>query len=45
VTQVGTAAFSFTDPGNGTFTYSVSGVTGSKAITRESFSTPATVCN
>jgi len=45
VTQVGTAAFSFTDASNGTFTYTVNGVAGTKAITRESFSSPATACN
>lgn len=42
-TQVGTATFAFADFGNGTFTYSVSGVTQSKAITRQVFRTP-TVC-
>jgi len=45
VTQVGTATFTFTDIANGTFTYSVDGVSGSKAITREAFSSPGTVCN
>jgi hypothetical protein len=45
VTQVGTATFSFSDISNGTFSYSVNGVSQSKAITREVFATPATVCN
>jgi len=45
VAQVGTATFTFTDIANGTFTYSVDGVSGSKAITREAFSSPGTVCN
>jgi hypothetical protein len=44
-TQVGTASFSFSDISNGTFTYTVDGVSGSKAITRESFASPTTVCN
>ena len=45
VTQVGTATFAFTDISNGTFSYTVNGVAGSKAITRESFASPPTVCN
>jgi hypothetical protein len=38
-TAVGTATFDFMDPNLGTFTYSVNGVTGSKTITRQVFST------
>jgi hypothetical protein len=43
-TQVGTATFTFTDANNGTFAYTVNGVSASKTITRQVFSTPATVC-
>lgn len=43
-TQVGTATLAFTDANNGTFTYTVDGVTQSRAITRQVFSTPASVC-
>jgi hypothetical protein len=42
---VGSATFTFTDPSNGTFTYSVNGVTQSKPITRYLFSSPATTCH
>ena len=41
---VGTATFTFTDANNGTFAYTVNGVSQSKPITRQVFSTPATVC-
>jgi hypothetical protein len=44
VTQVGTATLSFTDANNGTFTYTVDGVTQSKAITRQVYASPASVC-
>jgi hypothetical protein len=44
-TSVGTATFTFADISNGTFAYSVNGVAQTKAITREVFATPATVCN
>jgi len=44
-TQVGTGTFTFTDASNGTFSYTVNSVSQSKAITRESFATPASVCN
>jgi hypothetical protein len=44
-TPVGTGTFTFSDASNGTFTYTVNGVSGSKAITRESFATPSSVCN
>jgi len=43
-TKVGSATFSFTDATNGTFTATVNGTTQAKAITRQLFSTPATVC-
>jgi hypothetical protein len=39
---VGTVTFSFADADNGTFGYSVNGVTQSKAITRQVFDTPPT---
>ena len=39
VTEVGTATFSFTDADNGTFSYTVGGVSQSKAITRQVFAT------
>jgi hypothetical protein len=45
VGQAGTATFTFTDASNGTFAYTVDGITQSKAITREVYGTPATVCN
>ena len=44
LTAVGTATFSFSDGNSGTFTYTVNGITQSKAITRQVFSTPGTVC-
>lgn len=50
-TKVGTATFTFADGNNATFTYTVqlanmaSPVTQSKAITREIFTAPGTVCN
>ncbi len=43
-TQVGRGTFTFTDAANGTFAYTLDGVTQTKAITREEFATPATVC-
>jgi hypothetical protein len=42
---VGTASFAFTGQGDGTFSYTVNGVAQSKAITRQVFSAPTTVCN
>jgi hypothetical protein len=42
--EVGSATLAFTDANNGTFSYTVNGVTQSKAITRQSFGTPATIC-
>jgi hypothetical protein len=43
-TPVGVAAFTFTDGNTGTFTYTVNGVAQTKAITREIFVPPGTVC-
>ncbi len=43
-TEVGTATFTFTDGNTGTFAYTVNGVSQSKAITREVFQAPGTVC-
>ena len=44
----GNATFTFTDANNGTFSYNITGVTPNvqqtKAITRQVFGTPATVC-
>jgi hypothetical protein len=44
LTSVGNASLSFSDAQNGTFTSTMNGVTRSKAITRELFASPATVC-
>jgi hypothetical protein len=44
VTPVGTATFTFADGANGTFAYTLDGVSQTKAITRQVYSTPATVC-
>jgi hypothetical protein len=41
---VGTASFTFSDGNNAMFSYTVDGVTQSKAITREVFISPGTVC-
>ena len=41
---VGSATFTFTDASNGTFTYTVNGVTQTKAITRQVFASPVSVC-
>ncbi len=43
-TEVGTATFTFTNGNAGKFNYTVNGVTQTKAITREVFVTPGTVC-
>jgi hypothetical protein len=45
LTQVGSATLAFTDAANGTFAYTVGGVTQSKAITRMVYALPASVCN
>jgi hypothetical protein len=42
---VGAASFSFSDGNSATFTYTVNGVTQTKAITREVFTSPGTVCH
>ena len=44
VMPVGSISLSFTDDSNGVFSYNLGGLTGSKAITRQSFSTPQTTC-
>jgi len=44
VTQVGSGTFTFTDGETGTFAYTVDGISQSKAIVRQSFALPATVC-
>jgi len=43
-TAVGTVTVAFSDGSNGTLTYTANGITRSKPITRQVFSTPATVC-
>lgn len=43
-TAVGSATFTFTDGNTGTFDYTVNGVTQTKAITRQVFASPGTVC-
>jgi hypothetical protein len=43
-TTVGTGTFTFTDASNGTFNYTVNGVTQSKPIARYVYASPATVC-
>jgi YVTN family beta-propeller protein len=43
-TPVGHASLAFSDAGNGVFSYSVNGISGTKAITRQVFATPTTVC-
>ena len=44
LTAVGSATFTFTDGNNGTFQYTVNGETQTKAITRQVFTSPGTVC-
>lgn len=44
VTPVGTATFTFSDAANGTFAYSVNGLSQTKPITRQVFSSPTSVC-
>jgi len=44
VQPAGSATLVFGDASNATFTYSALGVTGAKSLTREAFSSPATVC-
>ncbi len=45
VTEVGTATFDFASEGAGTFSYTVNGVSGSKPITRQVFSSPMPQCS
>ena len=44
VAKVGNSTFSFADANNGTFTYTLDGVSQSKAIVRQVFRAPGTVC-
>lgn len=44
VTPVGTGTFTFTDASNGTFAYTVDGVTQSKPIMRQVYSAPVSSC-
>ena len=44
-TPVGTASFAFSDASNGTFSYTVEGATGSRAITRQMYAAPAPTCS
>jgi hypothetical protein len=43
-TAVGMATLTFTDGNNGSFAYTVNGISQAKQITRESFATPGTSC-
>jgi hypothetical protein len=45
VTPVGVASLDFSDGNDGTFSYTVNGVSGSKPITRQVFANPKTTCN
>ncbi len=45
VPPVGTGTFTFSGNDNGRFDYTVNGITQSKAIIRQVYSSPATVCN
>jgi hypothetical protein len=44
VTPVGNATLAFTDANNGSFTYTVDGITQTKPITRQVFATPVSLC-
>jgi len=44
VEPAGSATLVFSDPSDATFTYLALGVSGAKSLTRETFSSPATVC-
>lgn len=44
VTPVGTGSFTFSDANNGTFSYVVDGIAQTKAITRQLFDSPVSVC-
>jgi YVTN family beta-propeller protein len=43
-TAVGQVSFVFSDANNGTMTYTLDGMTQSKAITRQVYASPATIC-
>jgi hypothetical protein len=43
-TTVGAATFTFTDAYNGTFNYTVNGVSQTKPIARFIYASPSTVC-
>ena len=43
-TEVGSVTITFTDGNHATFAYTVNGVSQSKAITRQVFAEPGTVC-
>ena len=43
-TEVGMATLMFADGNNATFAYTVNGIAQSKAITREVFAPPGTMC-
>jgi hypothetical protein len=43
--NVGSVSFAFGDANNATFSYTVNGISGSKPITRQVFSSPVTVCS
>jgi hypothetical protein len=43
-TEVGTGTFTFSDAGNGTFAYTVNGISQSKPIMREVYASPVSVC-
>ena len=45
IDPAGTATFTFSDIANGTFAYTVDGISQSKPITRQVYAAPATVCN
>lgn len=44
LTPIGSASLVFSDANTGVFSYSVNGITGSKAITRQVYASPVTVC-
>ncbi len=44
-TRVGSATFTFSDPSNATFAYTVNGISQSKAIIREVYAVAPTACN
>jgi hypothetical protein len=44
VTQAGSGTFTFPGAGAGVFSYTVNGISQSKAIVRQAFGSPATVC-